>query len=86
LVTNLIALGDSNYELTAAKILGKCFDKAYVKTVKFKDAPHPVELINQLELVNSSFDKIYNRAKDLTIRLARKNENWNVKIRTKIFY
>ena len=35
-ITNLIALGDNDFEILAAYILGKQFDKSIIKTVKFR--------------------------------------------------
>ena len=34
-VTNLIVVGDGVFEIESAKVLGKQFKKAFIKTVKF---------------------------------------------------
>jgi hypothetical protein len=44
-VTNLIALGDNNFEIEAAHKLGEQFQHALIKTIKFKPSPSPQELI-----------------------------------------
>jgi len=72
LVTNLICLGDSVIEMEAAHILASKFNKAFIKTIKFREAPKPDELIKQLELVNEQFDKIFCGIKNLTIRVEKK--------------
>ena len=38
-VSNFIVLGDSTFEMQAALILGKHFDKAFIKTIKFIPSP-----------------------------------------------
>ena len=55
-ITNVIALGDNDFEILAAYILGKQFDKAFIKTVKFRRAPNFSELTKQLKLVSAKFD------------------------------
>ena len=34
-------MGDSNIEIEAAHCLGKLFDQAVVKTIKFRESPKP---------------------------------------------
>merc|ERR1712003_267606 len=38
-ITNLIALGDAEYEMEAARIMGDEFEEGLVKTVKFRPNP-----------------------------------------------
>ena len=66
---NLVALGDSMMEMEAAQQLALKFDKALIKTVKFREFPKPNELLKQLNLVISKFDDIVNNVRNLTIRL-----------------
>ena len=73
-VTNVIALGDSDFEIEAANILGKQFKKAFIKTVKFRQMPNLVELNNQLKLVLKQFDNIYNQAQSIAISLLKAKE------------
>eukprot|EP00742_Colponemidia_sp_Colp-10_P005505 GILJ01005882.1.p1 GENE.GILJ01005882.1~~GILJ01005882.1.p1 ORF type:complete len:355 (+),score=34.05 GILJ01005882.1:147-1211(+) len=72
IIANLLCLGDSNVEMDAIHLMGKCFSQALIKTVKFRENPTPDELVKQLELVAQKFDKICNSARNLTIRLERK--------------
>ena len=72
LVTNLICLGDSIIEIEAAHILASKFSHAYIKTIKFKENPAPMELHKQLTLIVSQFDKIYSSVKNLAIRVEKK--------------
>jgi hypothetical protein len=75
LVTNLICLGDSVIEMEAAHILASKFTQAYIKTIKFREAPKPEELNKQLGLVNDQFDKIFSAIKNLTIRVEKKSKD-----------
>lgn len=75
LVTNLICLGDSVIEMEAAHILASKFSKAFIKTVKFKEAPKPEELIKQLSTVLDQLSTIFSTVKNLTIRVERKKKS-----------
>jgi len=74
LVTNIICLGDSLYEMEAGRTLANCFTEAYVKTVKFKEGPKLEELNRQLILVNNQFSCICSAVKSLTIRVEKKKK------------
>lgn len=58
LPTNLISLGDSNYEMEAAHHIAQTFEHITVKTVKFNERPSPLELMHQLRLVRRELSKI----------------------------
>jgi len=73
IVTNLVAIGDSHIEIDAAHVLAKQFDKAIIKTIKFKELPQPEELSKQQALVFEKFDSMFVSLKDLTIRLEKKS-------------
>ena len=75
LVTNIICLGDSIIEMEAAQIIAAKFTQAFIKTIKFKEAPRPDELNKQLLLVLDQFNKIYSGVKNLTIRVEKKTKN-----------
>lgn len=45
MITNIIALGDSMMEMDAAHNLALKFQKALIKTVKFREFPKPNELV-----------------------------------------
>ena len=79
LVTNIICLGDSTFEMEAGKVLAKKFQQAFVKTVKFRENPKPEELHSQLVLVANQFNSIYAAVKSLTIRVEKKKANANAK-------
>jgi len=72
IITNLISLGDSNFEMDAVHVMGKEFQQALVKTIKFREHPSPEELVKQLQLVASKFEKIVENARNLKIGLERK--------------
>ena len=48
-------------------------NNSFLKTIKFKEIPHPTELIDQLQLFIQNFENITNRPADLTIRLIEKD-------------
>ena len=73
-ITNLIALGDNDFEILAAYILGKQFNKSIIKTVKFRQTPNFSELTKQLKLVSKKFEQIYISTKNLTVQLLRSDE------------
>jgi hypothetical protein len=71
-ITNLVSLGDSRFEMDATHIMGKEFDTALIKTIKFRENPCPLELLKQLELIAPKFERIVENAKHLRIALERK--------------
>eukprot|EP00397_Hematodinium_sp_SG-2012_P021249 GEMP01021938.1.p1 GENE.GEMP01021938.1~~GEMP01021938.1.p1 ORF type:complete len:311 (+),score=38.68 GEMP01021938.1:48-980(+) len=72
IITNLVALGDSNIEMDAVHVMGNEFSEALIKTIKFRECPSPEELVKQLELVLQKFEKIILNARNLKIGLERK--------------
>ena len=72
IVTNILCLGDSFLEIEAAHVLASKFKKAFIKTVKFKEAPKPEELTKQLMTVQTQFGFIFSAIKNLTIRVEKK--------------
>jgi len=56
--TNLVALGDADYEMEAARIMGNEFEQGLVKTVKFRPNPDPEEHRMQLELVENNLERV----------------------------
>ena len=74
LVTNIVCIGDSLFEMEAGRILASRFTEAFIKTIKFREAPKLDELIQQLKLVSSQFGSIYSSIKNLTIRVEKKKK------------
>ena len=74
LITNIICLGDSLFEMEAGRILASKFTEAFIKTIKFRETPKLDELIKQLKLVIKQFNSIYSSVKNLTIRVERKKK------------
>jgi len=71
IITNLLSLGDSNFEMEAVQEMGKEFARALVKTIKFRENPSPEEVHKQLELVGQKFEYIVQSARNLKIGLER---------------
>ena len=74
LITNIICLGDSIFEMEAGKILAANFIHAVIKTIKFKENPKPEELNKQLNLVLNQFNSIFTSSKNLTVRVEKKKK------------
>jgi len=45
IITNLVSLGDSNFEMDAVHVMGNEFSQALIKTIKFRECPSPEELV-----------------------------------------
>lgn len=74
LVTNIISIGDSTYEIEAAHVLGSSFKESYVKTIKFKANPTPKEMYKQLTMLQSKFGEIYSLVKNLNMKVEKKDK------------
>ena len=74
LITNMVCLGDSVFEMEAGKILASSFIHAVIKTIKFMENPKPEELIKQLNLVLNQFNSIFSSSKNLTVRVEKKRK------------
>ena len=57
-----------------SSILASKFSEAFIKTIKFREAPKLDELLKQLKLVYAQFGSIYSSIKNLTIRVERKKK------------
>merc|ERR1740129_1872115 len=64
-ITNLIALGDMDYEMEAARIMGAEFSEGLVKTVKFQPDPDLQQHLQQLELVAQDLERIIGSVENL---------------------
>mmetsp|Transcript_116575 Transcript_116575/g.226741 ORF Transcript_116575/g.226741 Transcript_116575/m.226741 type:complete len:308 (-) Transcript_116575:218-1141(-) len=67
IITNLISIGDSKFEMDAVHFMAKKFDQALIKTVKLREYPSPEELHKQLELVFQKFEPIIENARNLKL-------------------
>ena len=72
IIYNIICFGDSIIELEASHILASKLLNAYIKTVKFKQFPKPVEITKQLNLILKQFNTIYSSVKNLAIKIENK--------------
>ena len=75
LLTNIISIGDSTYEIEAAHVLGSYFSEAFVKTIKFKSNPSPKEMFKQLTMLKSKFLDIYSLIKNLNMKVEKKEKD-----------
>ena len=74
IITNIVCIGDSFIEMEAGHVIASQFNKAYIKSVKFKEAPKLEELVKQLKLLTSQFDFIFSSPKSLTVTVERKKK------------
>ena len=69
---NIISFGDSIIELEASHKLKEIFADGYIKTIKFKENPQPLELIKELKIILLQFDVILSNVRNLSIKVAKK--------------
>lgn len=73
LVTNVVALGDSEFEMNAARLMRERFEHPLLKTIKFLANPSPVVLLKQMEVVAQNLGKIVSTTKNMRIVLNRRS-------------
>lgn len=75
LLTNIMCIGDSFIEMEAGHLMANEFQKAVIKSIKFKEAPKVEELIKQLKLMNKQFMNIFTSLKSLKVTVEKKNKD-----------
>jgi len=68
-ITNLISVGDSNFELIAAHALVEQFTQGFLKTIKLKEGPSSEELVKELDLLAPKFGTIVQKACNMKVCL-----------------
>lgn len=71
-ISNVVCIGDSFIEVEGAKFLLSRFPNAFIKSIKFREAPKPDELDKQISLVEENFCKIFYQRKNLSIVVNKK--------------
>ena len=71
--TNIICFGDSIVELEAGKNLASKINNSFIKTIKFKERPEPQYMIKEINLINNRLDYIYSAARNISIKIEKKN-------------
>jgi len=71
-VTNVVAVGDAEYEMDAAHALGKQCTRATVKTIRFEASPSPQDLLKQLVLLRKQFPGIVESGHDVDLWMNRR--------------
>jgi len=74
LPTNILCLGDSEFEIKAANDISTKFPNGYLKTIKFREKPKINQLINQLNLVLNKFNYIYSACQNWSITIEKKKK------------
>lgn len=72
-IENLISIGDSSFELDAAHELGAFFGCKFIKTVKLRERPSPMEHATELGLLVPKFSLIVKKRSNLAVKLERKS-------------
>jgi len=70
-ITNVVSLGDSEYEMEAARLMAKGFQQSSIKLVKFTDRPNPQELLRQLQLMIEELECVVGKAGKVLVDLHR---------------
>jgi len=73
-ITNIVSLGDSEYEMAAGQAMAQGFRHASIKLIKFAETPGPRELSKELQLVLEEFEEIVGRARNVKVKLQRPQE------------
>ena len=74
-ITNLIVIGDDQYEMEAGQNFRNQSQNCLAKQIKLRDNPTAEELEKQLEVVNNNFRYIISSFKSLNLKLeVSKNE------------
>jgi len=71
ILTNLVSIGDSDFEMDAANVLGKQFSNIFIKTIKLKERPSPQEHASELGALAPKLQNIIEKACDLRVRVER---------------
>jgi hypothetical protein len=72
-VTNLISVGDQDWDINATKKIGQEFSEALIKTIKMQQNPSPDVLLKQLKLINEKFERLVLRGTSCEISLEPKS-------------
>jgi hypothetical protein len=71
-ITNLVSIGDSNFEREAARVLGSRFSQGLTKTVKFMQNPSPQCLSKELRGLLPEFPAIVEKASNVSVSFDKK--------------
>lgn len=71
-ITNLVVLGDADYEMEAARIMGDQLEEGLVKTIKFRPRPFLLEHLSELEVVSRNLEKMIRSVRNLKVSLSSK--------------
>lgn len=74
-VTNLVSIGDSMFEVEAANVLSKEFTVGFLKTVKLQECPSSEDLLAELDILEAKLETIVQKSSNLNIRLGKTNLN-----------
>jgi len=69
IITNLISIGDADYEMEAAQAMAREFKSACVKLIKFRPRPSASELTRQSEVACEGLARIVGKARNIRVRL-----------------
>ena len=72
ILSNIISFGDSYIDLEAIENLKYLFNNAFIKIIKFKENPHPVQLEKQIFIIDSQLDFIIKKVKNFTLKIYKK--------------
>jgi len=74
-ITNVVAVGDADYEMDAAHALGRQCTRATVKTIRFVANPSPQDLLKQLTMVRQKLPIIVESGRNVAIGINRRKSS-----------
>lgn len=72
IVTNVLCIGDSMFELDAARKMCSEFKEAFCKCIKVKETPKPEQITKQLLLLADNFSKLHGMISNTLIQIGNK--------------
>jgi hypothetical protein len=74
-ITNLVSIGDSDFECDAARTFGRQFWRGLTKVVKLQEKPSPEALSKQLSVLVGQLPGIVEKTSNLNLALKRKDDS-----------
>ena len=79
-VNNIVVIGDSMNEITAGQQLKKRLPTCVLKLIKMQDAPSHHELLKQLKVIRSGWNKLLNDSRNIDLKMRRQEQNKDIEV------
>lgn len=57
-LTNLIVIGDAEFEMAAGEELARTIGQCVFKQIKLQEGPSPEDLVKEIKVINEQFERI----------------------------